>query len=230
MWVRRERLRLCEPVGTWIGPVTVGVSWLTGLVGDQLGAQLFVHLSGLGIVVGCFLSVLGVDVLRQFLPVFAALLMVVPIPWGLHERVGFPLVIAVADLSLLLYEAFGIHAERNGPFMVIGDNTAPLVAACGVPGLKVTFLIAYGLAFGQPLKTWVRVLILAAGPVAAVLCQVFGTLLAMWLVTFALDGRAIDFLTGWLVLPVVFVVLLGLVKLLGWASVPVQYYTLAQDR
>ena len=179
---------------------------------------------------GCLLSVLGLDVLRQFLPVFGALLLVVPVPWAVHEGVTVPLMVRVADLSLLLYEAVGVAAERQGGWLVVDGAAVPLVAACGAPGLKATFLIAFGLAFGQPLKTWVRVLILASTPLAAVLCQVAGTLLAVWMVAMAVDGQSVDLLTGWIVLPVVFILLLGLVKLLDWASVPVQYYTLAQDR
>lgn len=230
-WVRRERLRLCEPSGTWVGPAVVCGSWLLGLLGDATGTQLFVHVSALGIVGGCVLSVLGVDVLRHFLPVFGALLLLVPVPWVLHERVADPLSYVVADVSLLLYDLMGTEAERRGAWLVVGDKQVPVLTVCGAPGIKATFLIAYGLAFASPLKTWVRVLIVAVTPIAAVMTQVLGTLVAVGLVEMSgWTDHAVDLVTGWLILPVVFAVLFGLVKLLGWASLPVQYYTLAQDR
>ncbi len=230
LWVRRERLRLCEPVKTWVGPIVVGVSWVMGLAGDQLGAQVLVHLSGLGIVFGCLLSVLGADVLRLFLPVFGALLLLTPVPWGIHQWVAYRVMIPVADLGLLLYEAIGIDVGRRGDWLDAGGHAVPIIKATGVPGLKATFLIAYGLAYGQPLKTWVRLLMLGVAPAAAVAYQILGTLVTIWLVSLAVDAQAINAAAGWLLIPMMFVMLLGLVKLLGWASVPVQYYTLAQDR
>ena len=39
----------------------------------------------------------------------------------------------------------------------------------------------------------------------------------------------LDTTAGWLILPVLFGMLAGIVKLLTWASVPVRRYTLAQD-
>lgn len=230
VWVRRERMRLCEPVGTWIGPLIVGVSWAMATLGDSFDVKVATHTGALGILVGCLLSVVGVDVFRRFLPAFGALLLIVPTPWAIHEHVTGPFTDFIAELGLFVYHVLGISAELRGRVMTIEGVHMPVLAACGAPGLKAILLAAYGFAFGQPLKWWARGIVLAATPAAAVACQVLGAPLVAWLITLdEVDPEWLSAVAGWLLLPVVFALLFGLVRLLNWASVPVQQYTLAQE-
>jgi hypothetical protein len=230
VWVRRERARLCEPVGTWIGPVIVGVSWCVAALGELMGYKVFTHAGAVGIMVGCLLSVLGWDVLRRFLPAFGALGLLIPAPWLVHERLADPFTDFVAEFSLLVYNVLGISAQMRGPVMIIEDTRIPVLAVTGAPGLKAIFLAAYGFAFAQPLRRWARGLVLASTPIAAVMCQILGAPLVAWLVTLdEVNPEWLSAVAGWLLLPVVFGILFGLVRLLNWASVPIQQYTLAQE-
>lgn len=229
-WVRRERLRVTEPVGTWLGPVVVGVSWALASVGEALAVKVLTHVGAIGIMVGCLLAVVGWDVVRRFLPAFGALLLLIPAPWAVHAHLADPFTDFVAEFSLLVYGVLGIAADRQGDQMHVAGVTVPVLAACGAPGLKAIFLAAYGFAFAQPLKRWARGLILALTPVAAVLCQLFGPPIVAWLVTMdQFNPEWLAAVAGWLLLPVVFALLYGLLRVLSWASVPVQQYTLATD-
>lgn len=230
IWVRRERLRHCVPTGRWIGPVMVAAGWALSAAGDAASIEMLVHAGGLSIMLGCLLAVLGLPVLRAFLPAFAVLLLVIPTPWTIHANLTIPLNKVVVRTSLTVYEAIGVPASWDGGILNIAGTSIPVLAVCDAPGLKAVLLVAYGFAFGQPLRSSVRVLILALVPVTALGFQLLGTTVIAGLAAMKqVDPMLLGVVAGWVLLPVVFAVLCGLVKLLHWAFVPVQPYSLAKD-
>lgn len=230
IWVRRERLRLCEPAGTWIGPAAVTLGWALATIGRATSLEVVTHAGALAILVGCLLAVLGWQVLRAFLPAFVLLVLLIPTPWLVHEQVIIPLNKLVVRSSMRIYEFFGVSTSWTGSTLTIGQASLPVLAVCDAPGLKAVFLVAYGFTFGRPLRTSVRVLILALVPVMALAFQVVGTLVVATLAAVQhIDPNLLGVLAGWILLPVVFAVLCGLVQLLHWAFIPVQPYSLAKD-
>lgn len=230
-WVRRERLRHCQPVATWVGPILVVGGWLGSLVGEPLEYKVLAHVGAVAILIGCVLSMTGVEVLRRFLPAFAAVLLLIPAPWVVHETLTAPFQAFVAELSLTAYGMVGIHAHLEGDRLVVGNMAVPLVAAAGAPGLKAIFLVAYGFSFAQPLRSWVRGLLLASTPVFAAVLQTLGTLLVVWFAQGreAIGVVALTTLAGLVLLPVALGLMVLLVRLLGWAAVPVRDYSLAEE-
>ena len=230
VWVRRERVRFCQPTAMWLGPLLVGVSWLTGWVGEQQDVLVLEHAAALGIVSGCVLAVMGPDAVRQFLPAWGVLLLLIPLPWTVFEHLILPLCQVVADFSSVLYGPLGVSIAHRGEWVFIGAREVPLLAACATPSFKAGFLVGYGLAFGQPLRLWVRLLILLVTPLVTLVVQVLAVPLVGLLAGLdELQGAWLGVLTGWTALPVVFVVLGGLIHLLYWAAVPVRPYALARD-
>jgi exosortase/archaeosortase family protein len=92
-------------------------------------------------------------------------------------------------------------------------------------------LVAYAFCFGMPLRNSVRVLILVLSPIAAIFCNLVRIVPTAWLYGYLPKGSRIgsDFHTysGWMMLPIAFLLLLGIIRILRWAMIPVMRYTLA---
>jgi exosortase/archaeosortase family protein len=76
--------------------------------------------------------------------------------------------------------------------------------------------------------------VLLASPVAAIFCNVVRILPTIWLygnfpkeAGKASVGELFHDFSGWLMLPISFLILLGIIKVLRWAMIPVMRYTLA---
>ena len=77
-------------------------------------------------------------------------------------------------------------------------------------------LIGYAFCFGMPLRNSVRVMILAASPLATIFCNVVRILPTIWIYGNYEPKVGVVFhsYSGWLMLPISFLMLLGLIKVL----------------
>ncbi len=111
-------------------------------------------------------------------------------------------------------------------------NNQPVNIAEACNGLRMVFalvLITYAFCFGLPLRNSVRFFLLAASPLATIFCNVLRILPTIWI--YGYHGKAVGNLfhtySGWLMLPISFLMLLAIIKVLRWAMIPVMRYTLA---
>ena len=89
-------------------------------------------------------------------------------------------------------------------------------------------LVSYAFGFGLPLRNSVRFMILLASPFAAILCNVFASCRRSGCTAVPNEaGKLFHDYSGWLMLPISFLILLGIIAALRWAMVPVMRYTLA---
>ena len=107
-----------------------------------------------------------------------------------------------------------------------------IAEACN--GLRMVFalvLVSFAFAFGMPLKIYARVLVLLATPISAIVCNVFRLVPTVWLYGYYPGAFADQFHTAsaWVMLVVAFLMLVGILRLLRWALIPVTQYTLAYD-
>lgn len=229
VWVRRKRVRFCQPVGTWVGPVLVAIGWLISSWGAGHGIKVPWHCGALLFVIGCFLSVFGIEVFRQFLAAFVALIFLIPPPISIAVPMLQPLQTATADVTQSVYAAFGMPIEQIGGVVQIGQTRVPMSSAFGVLGVLFAFIVmGYTVAFGAPLRFSARALILIASVLVGFLVNVCRALATAWLYAYYQPQRVeqIMAITGWVMLLVAFLALLGVVKALLWASIPVRRYTL----
>ena len=232
IWCRRARLTQCRPAATYFGPVVAAAGWLVSWIGYNNAIQSFWHGGSLLVVLGCVVSVVGMEVVWRFLPAFAALLFLVPIPGMVRQQIAIPLEIHTADLTHRLLEIIGIPAERSGNVLIINGVKVGIAEACN--GLRMVFalaLVSYTFAFGTPLRSYVRVLILAASPISAVACNVIRLVPTVWLYgnTSKHVAEAFHEFAGWAMLAVAFLLLFGIIRALRWAQLPIARYTLAYD-
>lgn len=229
-WVRRARLRHCRPTGAIIGPMAVSAGIAMYLAGYNFGVQSLWHAGAVAVVLGCILSVLGKNVLFRFLPAFAVLIFLIPVPGMLRQAIAVPLQTATAAVSQAIFETMGIPVDRSGNLLIINGAEVAVAEACN--GMRMVFalvLVSYAFAFSMPLRNSVRVLVLLASPVAAIACNVFRLVPTIWLYGFSSQGVADWFhdISGWVMLPVGFFLLLGIIRLLRWALIPVAKFNLA---
>jgi exosortase len=231
-WVRRGRARHCRPVGLWIGPIVCLLGWFLYSVGDTHLLQSLWHLGAILIVVGCCLSVLGTQVLRAFLPVFVALVFLVPVPGRIRQRIAIPLQRTTAAVTESAFRLADEPVTRSGNLLTINGVDVAVAEACN--GMRMLFalgMVSYAFAFGTPLRGYARVLVLVATPVSAVLCNVIRLLPTVWVYgNYSADfARGFHDISGWVMLMVAFGLLMGVLQLLRWAMVPVAPFTLAYD-
>jgi exosortase len=230
VWVRSIRLRLCPPGSSMIGPAMVGAGWLLHWYGFNHATQAAWHAGAVLVIVGAALSVLGRSVLFRFFPAILALGFLVPVPGAIRQVVAVPLQTATASVSQAVFEIAGMPIERSGNLLTINGVDVAVAEACN--GMRMVFalvLVSYAFAFSLPLRQSVRVVVLAASPLAAILCNVLRLIPTIWLYGNASGEVADRFhdVAGWLMLPVAFGLLLGIVRLLRWALIPVGRFNLA---
>lgn len=231
VWVRSGRLRRCRPTGLYYGPLLIALGALLYFVGSVYLVQAFWHVGAVVVVLGCAVTVLGKDVLFQLAPAVAVLIFLAPVPGRVRHQIAIPLEVVTAQATQLCCEVIGFSVERMGNVLRINGRDVAIEEACN--GLRMIFaltLVSYAFAFSNPLRGYVRFLVLAASPFLAVACNVARLVPTVWFYGYepTLANQFHD-ISGWLMLPFSFLILLGIIWLLRWALIPVTSFTLAYD-
>jgi exosortase len=176
--------------------------------------------------------VLGPALVKEFLPAFLTLALLIPLPGRLREQLALPLQTWTARLTADLFSLLGAPVARSGNMLSVNGSYIEIAEACN--GLRMTFVLGLAViafAFGSPMRAYARILLLVATPVAAVACNVVRLVPTVWLYGYHPASVATTFhdVGGWVTLGVAYLLLLGMVHLLRWALVPVTTYTLAYD-
>jgi exosortase len=229
IFVRRARFRYCKPTGTAIGFVIAAIGWAVHVFGFYHNFQSLWHAGAVLVLIGCVLSVFGKHALFRFFPAIVVLVFLVPVPGMVRLRIAAPLETWTAQISELLLNAGGLAVTRTGNQLWVGGRPVNIAEACN--GLRMVFaliLVSYFFCFALPLRNPVRIAILLASPFAAILCNVIRILPTVWMYGRSEHaGKVFHDYSGWLMLPISFLVLLGIIGALRWAMVPVMRYTLA---
>lgn len=232
LWVRRMRFRHLPHSGTVVGPLFVALGWALSQFGFNHGVQSAWHFGSVLVVLGCVLSVLGKHALFRFFPAILVLAFLVPVPQDLRQRIALPLQAWTAEIAHVILDLIGVEAVVSGNTLSVNGVPVTIVEACN--GMRMVFpllLIAYAFAFGLPLRQGVRVLLLVATPLTALFCNIVRIVPTVWMYGSSSRELAESFhdRSGWAMLPLAFVVLLLFIKVLRWAMLPVERYTLASQ-
>jgi exosortase len=230
VWVRRVRFRRCQPRFSWLGPALIAAGWALAWVSFRNAFQFGWHAGAVVMLVGAVASVVGTQVLANFAPAVILTVMLIPVPGKLRLAIAGPLQTTTAQVTRVLLEGMGEWVERSGNLLIINDVPVAVHEACN--GMRMVFalvLVSYAFAFTVPLRNSVRLLILLLSPVAAIFCNVLRLTPTVLLYGYAEEETADLFhdLAGWAMLPVAFLLLMGITKALRWALVPTYRFTLA---
>ncbi len=229
-WVRRGRLRHYSPTATWAGPVLVLLGWGLYYLGDLHLYQSLWHLGAVVVAVGCFASLVGGGLLLRFLPAFGALAFLVPVPGRVRQAIALPLQEATARVTAIVLDTAGVGVERVGSVLRINQQDVMIAEACN--GLRMVFalvIVSYAFAYGVPLRNGIRALVVLISPVTAILFNVLRLVPVVWgFGYFDVElANTLHDISAWVMLPCSFLALLGLMRVLRWAQVPISPYILA---
>lgn len=236
VWVRRARFRFIKPGGPGLGLIVLISGIQFYLVGQYVyGLNTACFFGAVLIVAGAILLCTGRSVIRPFLPAWAILPLLVPVPHTLAVLIARPIQLFEAQAISMLYGLFGVSVKVLSSLgesrLVVGETTLHIDNVCkGLPTILSLMLISYGFVFGSPMRPAVRASLLLIAPVIALLCSAISLGGTLWLY----DGRStlmtadlVRVLSEWVTLLLAFLVIAGALRLMAWASVPVHQYHLA---
>lgn len=230
VWIRRVRFRRCRPHSSWVGPLMILAGYTLASVSYVNAFQAGWHGGAVLMLVGAITTVVGANVIANFMPAVMILVLLVPIPGNIRLSIAGPLQNATARVTTLVLEMMGFYVERSGNLVNINDMPVAVAEACN--GMRMVFalvLVSYAFAFSVPLRNSVRIMVLLLSPVAAIICNVIRLTPTVILYGNAPEDIANGFhdMAGWLMLPIAFMMLMGITRALRWAMVPTYRFTLA---
>jgi exosortase len=218
LWERRHKLRDAAPNPSAFGLLVLGGSLLCFIAG-QLGSELFLsRVSLIGVLGALVVFLLGWRHLRLVAFPLAFLLLMLPLPEIIFNRITFPLQMLASRVGEVVIAASGVPVMREGNVLLLPNRALEVAEACsGIRSLMSLTMLAVVLGYFTERRTWVRVLTaLAAVPiaVAANALRVAGTGLASyWISPAAAEGFFHAF-SGWFMFIVALGGLLGFQRLL----------------
>ena len=230
-WVRRERMRLCRPSWSLVGPLIVAAGWAMAWFGFSSAVEAAHHLGALLIVVGAAATVLGPAFLLRFAPAFLSLAFVLPVPGRIRWAVAAPLQEYSARITQVIMDLVGVPVERAGNLLSINGVDVAVAEACnGMRMVSALALVAFAFVFSFPMRNWVRVLILAVSPAVALLCNVIRLGPTVLLYGYSTRDVASIFhdMSGWAVLGVALFILWLMLRTLRWLEFPIEPYAAAK--
>ncbi|MDP2321027.1 MAG: exosortase/archaeosortase family protein [Acidobacteriota bacterium] len=169
-WERRAQFERAEVRPSLAGLAVVALSMVL-LVAGMLGAEYFLsRVALIGTVAGSVLFLGGWGRLRVLAFPLAFLLLMVPLPALIFNKIAFPLQLLASNLGEYSISAMDIPILREGNVLILANATLEVAEACsGIRSLVSLFTL--GLVFGYfaDRRLWVRsVIALSAIPVAII--------------------------------------------------------------
>ena len=158
-WERRDRFLAAPPRPALAGLVIVGGSALVVALG---GTEFLTRVSLVTTISGAVLAIFGWARFRAVAFPLAILLLMIPLPAPVFERLESPLQSATSALSEAMILAMNVPVLRDGNLLALGNVTLEVAKECS--GIRTTIsLVVLGLAFGYSAdrRRWPRVLVLA---------------------------------------------------------------------
>ena len=217
-WERRRAFAAAPVRSSYLGLVTIAGS-MALLVGGLLGAELFLsRVSLVGAVAGSLLFLFGWQRLRIMLFPLAFMLLMIPLPALIFNKIAFPLQLVASHVGEYTISSLDIPILREGNVLILANATLEVAEACsGIRSLVSLFTLGIVFGYFVDRRAWVRAAIaLSAIPVAilanglrvasaGVAAHNFGAA--------GVEGLFHDF-SGWVVFIVAFLMMLGFQRLL----------------
>jgi exosortase len=167
-WERRASIINAPQRPSIAGILIVAVS-LFLLVGGLLGAELFLtRISLLGTLAGAVLFLFGWPMLRVLLFPLAFMLLMIPLPAIIFNKIAFPLQLLASHVGEYTISSMNIPILREGNVLILANAKLEVAEACsGIRSLVSLFTLGIVFGYFVDRRWWVRsVIALSAIPVA----------------------------------------------------------------
>ena len=217
-WERRKALAATPVRPSYFGLLVVAGS-MALLVAGLLGAELFLsRVSLIGAIAGSILFLFGWQRLRVALFPLAFLLLMVPLPALIFNKIAFPLQLVASNVGEYTISSLDIPILREGNVLILANATLEVAEACsGIRSLVSLFTLGIVFGYFVDRRPWVRAVIaLSAVPVAILangLRVASAGIAAHNFGARGVEGLFHDF-SGWVVFVVAFLMMLGFQRLL----------------
>jgi exosortase len=170
LWHNRRKLAAIPSSPSWFGLPLVVLSMLVLVLG-VLGADIFLpRVSFLILLAGLIILFQGWTVFRAILFPWAFLILMIPIPALILNRLTVPLQLLAARLSAALLELVGVPEFREGNIITLASGPLDVADACsGIRSLLTLVTLATVYGYLMETRTWVRiVLVCLTAPIVVV--------------------------------------------------------------
>lgn len=217
-WERRAQFERAEVRPSLAGLAVVALSMVL-LVAGMMGAEYFLsRIALIGTVAGSVLFLGGWARLRVLLFPLAFLLLMVPLPALVFNKIAFPLQLLASNVGEYSISAMEIPILREGNVLILANATLEVAEACsGIRSLVSLFTLGIVFGYFADRRVWVRsVIALSAIPVAIIangLRVASAGVAAHNYGTEGVEGVFHD-ASGWVVFGIAFLMMLGIQRLL----------------
>jgi exosortase len=221
-WSRRDLLKNCPVRGGWAGLAILAAGWLVFWYGYLTDPVLW-RAGAVMIALGAAAAAVGLPVLLRLWPAVVATVFLVPISPNGRYQLAVPLQNATAQVTQTVCDIFGIYVARSGNLLSINGVDVTVAEACNGMRMVLTLLmVCYLVAFTSKLQWWLRVLLLLASPIFAILANVVRLVPTIWMFGHSSRESAEKFhdFAGWAMTFIAFGILMGLVRFIQWALSP----------
>lgn len=224
LWFRRQPLSKITYQSSVYGVALAGLGWAMTWYGYVNAVQSVWHIGALLMVIGAAWSVLGNRALWVGLPAVIALAALVPVPNLLRQDIALPLQRVTAQGAEFVLVAFGFEVKRAGMTLFYQEKPVTIEEACN--GMRMVFalaLVSFTFVMSLRLTLFARLMLLGVAPLLAVLCNIIRVVPTVVIYGRYGDGAGDMFhdLSGWAMIVLSAMMLLGLIRLLTWAQVPI---------
>lgn len=217
-WERKHRLAQM-PVRPSAAGLVVVIGSLFMLVAGMLGAELFLsRVSLLGVIAGAILFLYGWQRLRVLLFPLAFMLLMIPLPALIFNKIAFPLQLVASHVGEYGISAANIPILREGNVLILANATLEVAEACsGIRSLVSLFTLGIVFGYFADSRAWVRTVIALSAIPVAILANGLRVASAGWAAHYmgqaGVEGLFHEF-SGWVVFIVAFLMMLALQRLL----------------
>lgn len=221
-WERRAAVARASVNPTLLGLVVL-VGSLVTLIAGTLGAELFLtRISLVGVLAGTVLFVYGWKHLRLLAFPLAFLLLMIPLPAIIFNKIAFPLQLMASSFGEQALRGLSVPVLREGNVIILAHTSLEVVEACsGIRSLLslLTLGIVYG-HFSDP-RPGVRVVLAAATVPIAILTnaiRVAGTGFAAQQFGPGVADGFLHTFSGWLMFIAAFAILIVVQFVVSYAA------------
>lgn len=224
-WVRRTELKDWQSnVSLWgIAIALVGVGlWLYGNISAM---QVVWHFGAILTLVGAFVSIQGLVIVRRLWPAFLVLLFLMPMPGVIRHPLALFLQNVSAQATEVVTIAMGFEVSRNANLLIINDYPVGIAEACnGMRMVSMLILVVFAFVFSEKVRPWVRILLIALATPLAIVCNIVRlvpTVVAYGYFKPETADLIHDWL-GWVMVIASYFMLMGMLWLMRWLLLPVE--------